>query len=146
MWACFQEIVVNPALLSVTEPAARVSTEHLSIHIHPSYLNSQPQRAASRASTIPVFHLRQLRLNLSLLLLCFSDCLFHCRPLCRSQVPSIVLVAFYLFPLSLFLPRGHHQACCPPHWSPGPGSGPCNVLDRKFKAPDWLAGLKMPPY
>lgn len=65
MWAHFQKIVLKPVLLSVSEPAAWVSTEmYQSISIHPTLIPSQC--AASRASTITMFHLQQLRLNLSL--------------------------------------------------------------------------------
>lgn len=113
----------------MTERAARVSTEHLSIHIHPSYLNSQPQRAASRASTIPVFHLQQLRLNLSLalLLLCFSDCLFHCQPLSLSG-PLYCFSCFLSFPfVCIFAP-----------WSPS------GLLSPSLKSRTWLRPLQCP--
>lgn len=106
----FRKFFLKTALLSVSGPAAWVSTEHLSIHIHPSYLNFQPQCAASRASTITMFHLQQLRLNprlsafivflrLSLSVLITVDCCFQVF----SIVLVVVIVFFFLsFPMSVF--------------------------------------------
>lgn len=141
VWAHFQGIELIPAWLSVTEPAGWVRTEPFSIRIHPSYLDTLPQRAASRASTITAFHPQQLTLNLSL-----SQSLSVPFPV-WPQVSTVVFLAFFFIVslLSFFSPC-HHPACCPPHWGPGPGSGPCHVPDRNIKPPDWLAGRKMPPY
>lgn len=128
MWARFQGIGLNPALLSGTEPPAPVSTEHLSIHIHPSYLNSQPQRAASRASTIPVFHLQQLNW---IALSAFIVFLRLSLPLSTTLSLSGPLYCFSCslsFPfVSVFAP-----------WSPS------GLLSPSLKSRTWLRPMQCP--
>lgn len=104
MWAHFQEILLMPAWLSVTEPAGWVCTEPLSSRIHPSYLNALPQRAASRASTITTFHLQQLKLNLSLSpFIAFLRLSLSVPFPVWPQVSAVVFAAFLSFPSCLSL-------------------------------------------
>lgn len=78
--------------------------EPLSTCVHPSYLNTLPQRAASRASTITAFHPQQRKQNLSLspFIVFLRLSLSVLFPVWPQVSAAVVFVAFFLsFPSCL---------------------------------------------